>query len=58
MDKHVIRRAKWIKPAERRQTGQANAYAIITLSSVDIANAIIRDGLYICGTKIRPTKQK
>ena len=58
LDKHAIRRAKWIKPAERRRTGQANTYAIITLSSVDIADTIIRDGLYICSTKIRPTKQK
>ena len=26
LDKHAIRRAKWIKPAERRQPGQANTY--------------------------------
>ena len=54
----VIRRARWIKPATRRRPGQTNAYAILTIASVDIANKVIKDGLGICGSLIRPTKQK
>ena len=58
LDKNMIRKAKWIKPMGRRRLGQTNTYAIITLSSVDSANALIKDGLYICSIKVRPTKQK
>jgi len=58
LDKNTIRKARWIKPLERRRPEQTHAYAIITLISVDSANILIRDGLVICGTKVRPTKQK
>jgi len=58
LDKYAIRKARWIKPLERRRAGQTHAYAIITLISVDNANTLIRDGLIVCGTKVRPTKQK
>ena len=58
LDKNTIRKARWIKPLERRRSGQTHAYAIISLVSVDSANTLIRDGLVICGTKVRPTKQK
>ena len=55
---HVIRKARWIKPAERRRVGQTHAYAIITVTSVDTANKIIKDGLGICSSFIRPMKLK
>ena len=58
LDKNTIRKARWIKLLERRRPEQTHAYAIITLISVDSANILIRDGLVICGTKVRPTKQK
>ncbi len=58
LNANSIRRARWIKPVERRRLEQTHAYAIITLTSADTANILIRDGLYICGTKVRPTKQK
>ena len=54
----IIRKARWIKPASRRRVGQTNAYAILVIASVDIANKVIKDGLGICGSLIRPTKQK
>jgi len=54
----VIRKARWIKPIERRRPEQTHAYAILSLTSVESANTLIRDGLVICGTKVRPTKQK
>jgi len=57
LDKNVIRKAKWIKPMGRRRLGQINAYVIITLSSADSANTLIRDGLYICSIKVRPTNK-
>ena len=55
---HVIRKAKWIKPAERRRPGQTHAYAVLTVTSVDTANKLIRDGIGICNSYSRPTKQK
>jgi hypothetical protein len=53
-----IRKAKWIKPLGRRRADQTHAYVILSLASTDFANILIRDGLYICGTKVRPIKQK
>jgi len=58
LDTKIIRKARWIKPMERRRPEQTHAYAIISLTSTESANIIIRDGLIICGTKVRPTKQK
>jgi len=58
LDTNMIRKAKWIKPMGRRRPGQTNTYAIFTLTSVDSANTLIRDRLYICSIKVRPTKQK
>ena len=54
----VIRKARWIKLIEWRRPEQTHAYTIISLTSVESANILIRDGLIICGTKVRPTKQK
>ena len=54
----VIRKARWIKPIGRRRPGQTHAFAILSIASVDIANKLIKDGAIICGSLIRPTKQK
>ena len=56
-DKTILK-AKWIKPVARRSTEQTHAFAIITVSSAEAANLLIRDGLNICSARIRPTKQK
>jgi len=53
-----IRKARWIKPAGRRRTGQTHAHAILTITSVNIANKLIKDGVGICGSMIRPMKEK
>jgi len=53
-----IVKAKWIKPIGRRRPDQTRAFAIITLSSADSANILIRDGMNICNARVRPTKQK
>ena len=55
---HVIRKAKWIKPAECRRPGQTHTYAVLTVTLVNVANKLIRDGLGICNSFSRPTKQK
>jgi len=55
---HVIRKAKWIKPVERRRPGQTHAYTVLTVTSVDTANKLIRDGIGICNSYSRLTKQK
>ena len=54
----VIRKARWIKPTERRRAGQTQAHATLTVTSVDVANKLIKDGIGICSRLIRPTKQK
>jgi hypothetical protein len=55
---HSIRKVRWIKPVARRRMGQMHAYAILTISSAKYANTLIRDGLIVCGTRVRPEKQK
>jgi hypothetical protein len=58
LEKNTLSRVKWIKPMERRRPEQTHAYAIFSFSSVDAANNAIRDGIIVCGMKIRPKKQK
>lgn len=53
-----IFKARWIELTERRRLDQTHAYTILTLSLVDSANRLIRDGLNICNARVRPTKQK
>ena len=55
---HSIQKARWIKPINRRKVGQSRAHIILTLDSAEIANKIIRDGIDICGVKIRAEKTK
>ena len=55
---HSIQKARWIKPINRRRSGQSCAHIIITLDSAEIANNIIRDGIDICGVKVRAEKTK
>jgi len=54
----VVRKARWIKPTGRRRPGQTHAFAILSISSVDSANKLIKNGIIICSSLIRPTKQK
>ena len=53
-----IIKAKWIKPIGRRRPDQTHAFVIITLSSADSANILIRDRMNICNVRVRPKKQK
>ena len=54
----IIRKARWIKPAAHRWAGQTHAHTILTIALVNIANKLIKDGLGICSSLIRPMKQK
>jgi len=53
-----IVKAKWIKPVGRRRPDQTRTYIIISLSTADSANLIIRDRMNICNARVRPKKQK
>jgi hypothetical protein len=53
-----IRKARWIKPLNRRRPDQTHAYAILSLFTADDANGLIRNGLVVCGASVRPRKQK
>lgn len=55
---HIICKAKWIKPVECRHPGQTHAFIILSLTSVNAANKLIRDGISICSSFSRLTKQK
>ena len=54
----ILLKARWIKPTYRRSLGQRYAHLALTVSSPGEANIIIRDGIYICGTKAYPRKLK
>jgi len=58
LPEHSIHKARWIKPINRRNTGQTRAHAIFTIASAESANKLIRDGLAICGVKARVEKTK
>ena len=51
----TIEKARWIKPAYRRAPGQMAAHAIISIKDSTVANACIRDGISICGLRVRPS---
>jgi hypothetical protein len=53
---YAIHKARWIKPIERRRAGQMHTYTILSITSAECANILIRDSLNICGARIRPTK--
>jgi hypothetical protein len=46
----TILKAKWIKPGSCRRVDQTHAYTIISVSSAEAANLLIRDGMTICST--------
>jgi hypothetical protein len=50
--------ARWVKPPRRRSPNQLVAHLILTISSPDVANQVIRDGMNICQKKVHPKKLK
>jgi len=50
--------ARWVKPPSRRPSDQTHAHCILTTLSAETANIIIRDGIYIHGKKVYPSKLK
>jgi hypothetical protein len=58
LDANSVKKARWIKPANRRREGQTHAYAILSLASPSTANRLIRNGITICGASTQPSKLK
>lgn len=58
LTKHSILKARWIKPEVRRRKGQTHTHASAVISDAETANLIIKNGLEVCGVKIRPEKLK
>ena len=58
LDKYAIAKARWIKPVYRRALGQKAAHATFLFNDVSMANKCIKDGIYICGAKVYPTRLK
>jgi hypothetical protein len=54
----AIVKARWIKPEYRRTPEQRAAHAIFSIRDPNIANICIRDGIYVCGLRIRPSRLK
>ena len=54
----AVQKARWIKPVYRRAPGQRAAHAIFTLEDIAVANRCLRDGIYVCGMRIRPNRLK
>lgn len=44
--------ARWIKSPRRRNSGQKTAHLLLGLKSQELANKMIREGLYIAGKKV------
>ena len=55
---HSVQKARWIKPVNRRRPGQTTAHLILTLSSPDTANQVIKNGIDICGIRVRGEKTR
>jgi hypothetical protein len=53
-----IAKARWIKPAYRRSLGQKTAHATFLFNDAESANLCIKDGMYVCGVKIFPSRLK
>ncbi|PPR05017.1 hypothetical protein CVT24_010210 [Panaeolus cyanescens] len=47
LDPSVVKSVRWIKPAERRSEDQRSAYAMISLTTPQAANCLIRDGVFL-----------
>ncbi|PPR00222.1 hypothetical protein CVT24_004961 [Panaeolus cyanescens] len=47
LDPSAVRSVRWIKPAERRSEDQRTAYAMISLTTPQAANCLIRDGVFL-----------
>ena len=58
LDKNAIAKARWIKPVYRRALGQKAAHATFLFNDAVMANKCIKDGMYICGAKVYPTRLK
>lgn len=55
---HSIQSFRWIKPIIRRRAGQTRAHAVITVTSADVANLIIKEGITIHGARPKAEKTK
>jgi len=55
---HSIQNARWIKLVIRRRPRQTKVHVVISLTSADTANSIIKEGLDICGVRTRAEKTK
>jgi hypothetical protein len=58
LPKLIICKVRWIKLVERRRKGQTLAHAILTVTLVNTTNKLIKEGLRICSSMLRPMKQK
>ena len=55
---HSVSRLKWIKDPSRRGTRQRVAHAMLSVTSPQAANQLIKDGLYLNQTKYHPHKDR
>jgi len=58
LPKDIIHKARWIKLINRRKSGQSKVHAVLTFSSAESANLVIRDGVDICRVRVRAEKLK
>jgi hypothetical protein len=56
LPKGALVKARWIKPLERRRPGQRVAHAVLGFSDPSAANRVIRDGVWIDGSKVHGYK--
>ena len=55
---HSATKLKWIKDPSRRGAGQRVAHALLSVTSPQAANQLIKEGLYLDQTKYHPQKDR
>ena len=58
LERNTIDKARWIKPIYRRVLGQKAAHATFLINDATMANKCIKEGLFIRGAKVYPTRLK
>ncbi|KAI6037447.1 hypothetical protein BKA83DRAFT_4486480 [Pisolithus microcarpus] len=58
IDASTVMQVKWIKDPSKRDENQRVAHALITLTSPEAANKLLKDSLYINMDRLQPHKDK
>jgi hypothetical protein len=58
LGKFTVAKARWIKPTYRQKLKQRVAHATFLMNNATVANNCIRNGIFICSTRVFLVKMK